>query len=56
MNIEYIYQGIHFEWNSHKEASNLKKHGISFKIACEAFLDPLVLPLESESYGKKSSA
>ncbi len=48
MNIEHTYQGIRFEWDSHKEESNLIKHGISFKTACEAFLDPLVISLEDE--------
>lgn len=48
MDLEHTYQGIRFEWDSHKEEGNLKKHGISFKTACEAFLDPFVLPLEEK--------
>lgn len=30
-----------FEWNESKAASNLKKHGISFKQATTVFSDPL---------------
>ena len=48
MNIKYVYQGINFEWDSHKEESNLRKHGVSFRTACEAFLDPLLISLEDE--------
>ncbi len=48
MNIKHSYQGINFEWDSYKEESNFLKHGISFEIACEAFLDPLVISLEDE--------
>ncbi len=29
-----------FEWNETKNNSNVKKHGISFKIAKKAFFDP----------------
>lgn len=48
MNVQYTYQGIQFEWDSHKEEMNIRKHGVSFKVACEVFLDPLVMPLEDE--------
>ena len=48
MNIKYVYQGITFEWDSHKEKSNFRKHGVSFEVACKAFLDPLVMPLDDE--------
>ncbi|MCP4108639.1 MAG: BrnT family toxin [Desulfobacteraceae bacterium] len=33
---------IQFEWDRDKADSNLKKHGILFETACEAFLDPFV--------------
>lgn len=29
-----------FEWDLDKEAENQKKHGVSFSLAQEAFLDP----------------
>jgi uncharacterized DUF497 family protein len=29
-----------FEWDSEKEAENQRKHGVSFSLAQQAFLDP----------------
>lgn len=29
-----------FEWDARKEANNIRKHGVSFYAAQEAFLDP----------------
>jgi len=29
-----------FEWDDGKEAENLRKHGVGFSLAREAFLDP----------------
>ena len=29
-----------FIWNSLKEASNIKKHGLDFRVAAKAFADP----------------
>ena len=29
-----------FEWDDVKEAENLRKHGVSFALAQQAFLDP----------------
>jgi len=34
-----------FEWDEHKERTNLSKHGISFEEAKEVFFDPLHLSL-----------
>jgi len=42
MNIEYTFQDIVFEWDSHKAIANLHKHGIAFTLACEAFFDPFL--------------
>lgn len=30
----------HFEWDATKDRQNQAKHGVSFKLAQEAFLDP----------------
>ncbi|RIZ71866.1 MAG: BrnT family toxin [Methylococcales bacterium] len=38
--MRYIQNGIEFEWDDKKALSNIKKHGISFKEACDAFFDP----------------
>jgi uncharacterized DUF497 family protein len=35
-----IYYKYRFEWDPDKAASNLKKHGISFKEAATVFYDP----------------
>lgn len=32
-----------FEWDAHKAASNLKKHGVTFEQATSVFLDALAL-------------
>jgi len=34
---------IEFEWNEHKARENLRKHGVSFEQATQAFRDPLGL-------------
>ena len=49
MKVSYSYQGIHFEWDSQKASENLKRHGITFKTACEALLDPFVRMVDMES-------
>lgn len=36
---------LHFIWNPHKAASNLRKHGVSFADASQVFNDPLALTL-----------
>ncbi len=33
-------EGAGFEWNKRKEKQNLRKHGVSFFQAQQAFLDP----------------
>ncbi len=34
---------MRFDWNAAKDEANLKKHGLSFKIAITAFDDPYAL-------------
>ncbi|MCL4261795.1 MAG: BrnT family toxin [Anaerolineae bacterium] len=48
MHTTYTLQDILFEWDSHKAASNLDKHGISFELACEVFFDPFLLVMDDE--------
>lgn len=40
MDVVYRFQDIEFEWDSHKAQSNVRKHGITFEEAAEAFFDP----------------
>ena len=53
MDIRYSLQGVFFEWDAAKAAANLKKHQVSFEIACEAFFDPFVYLLEGEQHGNE---
>lgn len=42
MDVRYSLHNITFEWDSRKADTNLRKHGISFQLACDAFFDPFV--------------
>ncbi len=42
--------GLKFEWDRRKAASNLKKHGVSFKEAATAFGDPLSLTIHDPDH------
>lgn len=43
--------GVRFVWNREKAESNLRKHGVSFQMACEVFFDPFVRLLRSDMLG-----
>ena len=49
MNVKYSLHNIAFAWDSQKATANLRKHGISFELACEAFFDPFVHYLDDET-------
>lgn len=51
MDARYTLHGINFEWDNRKAALNLRKHGVSFELACEAFFDPFLYYLEEEIVG-----
>ena len=38
--IAFTVQGVDFEWDSEKAQGNLRKHGVRFEEAAEAFFDP----------------
>ena len=40
MHITRINDYLDFEWDEHKAATNLDKHGVSFESAANAFSDP----------------
>lgn len=46
----YFVQEILFEWDSHKALTNVRKHGLSFELACEAFFDPMLYVLDEDEY------
>ena len=39
---------IRFEWNDAKNLSNQRKHGVSFELASQVFLDPLFVSLKEQ--------
>ena len=53
MNVRYTLHNILFEWDSQKAAVNLRKHDVSFELACEAFFDPFVCYLDEEIVGSE---
>ncbi len=48
MNVKYTLHNVAFEWDSQKAAANLRKHGVSFELACESFFDPFLQRLDDE--------
>ena len=42
----YKLDGKLFDWDKRKNLANLEKHGISFKVAATAFLDPEAVTIE----------
>lgn len=41
---------FHFEWDTTKVASNLRKHGVSFDLACTVFKDPLMISILDDEH------
>jgi uncharacterized DUF497 family protein len=48
MDVQFTLHEIVFEWDSQKAIINIRKHGVSFEQACEAFFDPFLARLEDE--------
>jgi len=46
---------IEFEWDEEKARQNLRKHGVSFEQATQAFRDPIGIEWmdDSENYGEE---
>ena len=44
-----------FEWDNKKAAANLRKHGISFEYAAEAFTDELSATLPDPDHSKSEA-
>jgi uncharacterized DUF497 family protein len=47
MDVQFLYRGQMFCWDSDKAAANFKKHVIHFEQACEVFFDPFVNLLDA---------
>ncbi len=53
MNVKYTLHNIVFEWDSQKAARNLRKHNVTFELACESFFDPFICYLDDEIVGSE---
>jgi uncharacterized DUF497 family protein len=52
MDVHFIYLGQRFVWDSEKASVNVRKHGVSFELACQVFFDPLIR-FEDASIGEE---
>lgn len=50
-NVVHERNGIRFNWDAEKAELNLRKHGVSFEVACGIFFDPLIHLYRSEMLG-----
>jgi uncharacterized DUF497 family protein len=46
-------EGLRFEWDSRKDAANLRKHGVSFEEAATVFLDEHALLIADPEHSKE---
>jgi hypothetical protein len=53
MNVKYSLHNVAFEWDSQKAAANLRKHKVTFELACESFFDPFICWLDDEIVGSE---
>ena len=53
MNVKYSLHNIAFEWDRQKAATNLRKHKVTFELACESFFDPFICYLDDEIVGSE---
>jgi len=53
MKVKYTFHDVTFEWDSKKAAVNLRKHDVSFELACESFFDPFICYLDDEIVGSE---
>jgi len=47
---KFIMRGQCFEWDKEKNISNIKKHGVPFKMAASVFFDPNSALCDDEGY------
>lgn len=50
MDARFVLQGVTFVWDKQKASTNLKKHGVSFQEACEAFFDPFLKVVDASRH------
>lgn len=49
MDERFELNGISFVWDQKKAQENLRKHGVAFEEAAEAFFDPFLCVLDASS-------
>lgn len=49
VDVEFFLQGVRFVWDPDKALRNVKKHGVRFEEAVEAFFDPFVRVMDASS-------
>ncbi|NOX64170.1 MAG: BrnT family toxin [Chloroflexi bacterium] len=48
MDTFFVLYDVRFEWDADKALMNLRKHGVSFELACEVFFDPFFLIVKED--------
>jgi uncharacterized DUF497 family protein len=48
--VTYVRSGTSFVWDDGKDAANLHRHGISFRVAVEAFFDPFARVVDASRH------
>jgi uncharacterized DUF497 family protein len=52
MDVNFLFRGQLFVWDSEKASSNISKHSVRFETACQAFFDRFV-HVEDASVGEE---
>ena len=48
----YELQGQIFEWDREKHLANIRKHGVTFKMAAKSFLDPDAVKVDDDYHSQ----
>lgn len=56
MEARFLLHGITFTWDVDKAVANLRKHGIAFEQAAEAFFDPFLKVVDASRHEEARDA
>jgi uncharacterized protein len=56
MDTRFVLHGVIFVWDRNKAATNLRKHGIPFEQAAEAFFDPFLKLVDASRHEEARDA
>jgi uncharacterized DUF497 family protein len=56
MDTRFVLHGLTFVWNGNKAAINLRKHGMPFEQAAEAFFDPFLKLVDASRHEEARDA